>query len=265
MAGTNDDAAAEFTSEFESDSLAVVARRGDTVVRRSGYWTPAVHALLRHLEEIGFPESIRVRGLDDEGNELVSYIAGVSGMGAWAKVVPETGLVEFARLVRRYHDAIAGWTPDPHLPWLTEHRAMRPDEIVTHGDLGPWNTVWLGDRIVGLLDWDQAGPRTAMHDVAYALEYAVPFRDDGECLDWLGYPEPPDRGRRMRVFADAYGLDSTDGLFEAVLAEQEQTRDSHVALAERGMEPHATWIREGFVTAQQHRIDWTRANRALFA
>ena len=32
----------------------VVYRRGDVVIRDAGPWTPAVHALLRHLEDAGF-------------------------------------------------------------------------------------------------------------------------------------------------------------------------------------------------------------------
>ena len=33
----------------------VVYRRGSVVIRETGPWTPAVHALLRHLEEVASP------------------------------------------------------------------------------------------------------------------------------------------------------------------------------------------------------------------
>jgi hypothetical protein len=249
---------------FDSDSLRVVARRGDTVVRRTGWWTPAVHALLAHLEAVGFPESVRLLGIDERGDEVLGYIEGVSGVAAWAEVVPERGLVEYARLIRRYHDAVRGWEPPAGLPWMTEDHPLRPGELITHGDVGPWNTVWRDGRPVGLLDWDLAGPRPALYDVAYALDYVAPFRSDEEAVRDLAHPSPPDRARRMRVFAEAYGLDSTDGLYDAVLEEQLATRRYTIELAARGLQPHGEWIANGFLAAQDARIAWTRAHRHLF-
>lgn len=250
--------------EFESDSLRVIGRIGSTVVRRTGWWSGAVHDLLTHLEATGFAESVRFLGLDSQGNEILTYIEGVSGLHAWQQVVPEDGLREYARLIRRYHDAVAGYVPPDDAEWMTEPHPLRDGEIITHGDVGPWNTVWRNGRAVGLLDWDLAGPRPAVYDVAYALEYSAPFRSDEDAMRDLGYPGPPDRARRMRVFAEAYGLDGVDGLYEAVLAEQEATRAYTEALAARGLEPHREWIDNGFLDAQDARIRWTREHRHLF-
>ena len=250
--------------EFLSDSLRVVGRIGTTVVRRTGWWSPAVQALLVHLEEAGFAESVRFLGIDGDGNEVLTYIDGVSGIAAWRKVVPEAGLREYARLIRRYHDAVLGYVPPADAEWMTERHALRPGEIVTHGDVGPWNLVWQGDTAVGLLDWDLAGPRPPIHDVAYALEYSAPFRSDEDAMAQIGFAEPPDRAARVRTFAEAYGLESTEGLVDAVLAEQEATLRYTLALAERGLHPHSEWIANGFVAAQEARIAWTRDNRALF-
>lgn len=260
MSSTFDDAALEFLS----DSLRVVGRIGSTVVRRTGWWSPAVHDLLGHLERVGFAESVRFLGLDAAGNEVLTYIEGTSGVRAWAEVVPESGLAEYARLIRRYHDAVQDYMPPADREWMTEAHGLRVGEIITHGDVGPWNTVWRDGRAVGLLDWDLAGPRPALHDIGYALEYATPFRDDAFCVEQLAYPEPPDRARRMRVFAGAYGLASVDGLVDAVIAQQEATLRYTARLAERGLHPHTEWMAGGFADAQQARIDWSRANRHLF-
>lgn len=223
----------------------------------------AVHALLTGLEAIGFPESVRLLGLDEDGNEVLAYIEGVSGLDGWAEVVPEEGLRRYARLIRRYHDAIRDWTP-AELEWMTEAHPLRPGEIITHGDVGPWNVGWRDGEPVGLLDWDLAGSRPARYDVAYALDYTVPFRSDEDAMRDLAYPEPPDRARRVRIFAEAYGLDTTDGLHDAVLEEQLATRRYTTALAEPGMQPHRRWIDEGFLDAQDARIAWARAHRHLF-
>ena len=74
------------------------------------------------------------------------------------------------------------------------------------GDFGPWNGVWHGERIAGLIDFDHARPAPPVFDIAYALEYAAPCRDDFECLRWLRYPQPPDRRRRIEIFCDADGI-----------------------------------------------------------
>ncbi|MER7212701.1 aminoglycoside phosphotransferase family protein [Streptosporangium sp. NPDC000239] len=122
--------------------------------------------------------------------------------------------------------------------------------MICHGDFGPWNIVWQGERPVGILDWDYARPRPRLHDIAYALEYVAPFRDDAECLRWLRYPTPPDRRHRLELFATAYGLTSTTGLIDAVIDVQrdviEQVRRPPTASSTRraygwhGAEPTAT-------------------------
>ena len=250
--------------EFESDSLRVVARDGSVVVRRTGWWSPAVHDLLLHLERVGFSESARYLGTDPDGNERLAYVDGVSGLAAWREIVPEAGLRQYAGLIRRYHDVVRGYRPPADAEWMTERRPPRPGEIITHGDLGAWNMVWRDGVIVGLLDWDQAGPRPALHDIAYALDYSVPFRSDEDAMEEIGFPAPPDRAARLRMFADAYGLLSTDGLVDAVLEEQRATLDATVARAARGLHPHVEWVRDGFICEQQDRIAWTERNRHLF-
>jgi hypothetical protein len=253
----------EVDPELESDSLRVVRRDGPVVVRRAGWWSPAVHALLLHLEQVGFPESVRFLGVDADGHERLAYIEGTSGMDAWLEVVPEAGLRAYAALLRRYHDAVRSYRPAADAEWMAARGPGEAGELLTHGDVGPWNTVWRDGVPVGLLDWDQAAPRPALHDVAYALEYAVPFRSDEDAMSQIGFPAPPDRRLRIAVFAEAYGLPSTDGLVDAVIEEQRETLRTTVRLAERGLHPHVEWVRDGFVEAQERRIAWTEGNRAL--
>lgn len=53
-----------------------VYRRGDVVIRDTGPWAGTVHALLRHLEDVGFGGTPRLvgAGFDERGRETLVYI-----------------------------------------------------------------------------------------------------------------------------------------------------------------------------------------------
>ncbi|GIF00012.1 aminoglycoside phosphotransferase family protein [Paractinoplanes rishiriensis] len=241
-----------------------VVRVGDTVRRPLHPWSPAIHELLRHLEAVGFPHAPRVLGIDAEGREVLTYLEGDSGPQAWARVVDESGLVGMARLLRDLHAAVREFRPRGDAVWAGRVAAPRAGELICHGDFGPWNLVWRGTRPVGILDWDYAWPNRPLHDVAYALEYVAPFRPDDECVRWLRYPGTPDRRRRVELFAEAYGLTSTDGLVDEVIAQQQQVLDRARRLAAEGREPQLTWERDGVLTETAARITWSRQHRHLF-
>jgi hypothetical protein len=219
------------------------------------FWSPAVHGLLRHLEAAGFPSPRLVEVDGDE--EVLSWIDGESGAGGWAKIVDDAGLRRWALFLRRYHDAVTNYSPDPRSVWSSGPGGCNPGEVVCHGDFGPWNGVWVGDEIVGLLDFDHARPAPPLFDIAYALEYAAPFRDDNECTRWLGYVEPPDRGGRIEVFCDAYGIAVPNDIVKRVADEQRTVLQHCEALGQRGIEPQATWIRDGYAETVRSRIAWT--------
>src|SRR5437868_6676408 len=49
---------------------------GRAVHRRAGPWTPAVHDLLRHLEQVGFGGVPGALGTDEDGREVLTYVPG---------------------------------------------------------------------------------------------------------------------------------------------------------------------------------------------
>jgi hypothetical protein len=236
---------------------------GERVVRRAYPWAPTVHALLRYVTANGFdavPEPIDI----GDGHETLRFTPGESGPAGWVKVVPDEGLRTFGRFLRRYHDATVGFEPpSPGAPWAFRSGAARPGEVICHGDVGPWNVVWRGVEPVGLLDFDFAGPGDRMLDVTGALEYVAPFCDDEECVKWRAYPEPPNRRRRIALFAEAYGLSGTDGLVEAVIERQELGIYQVRTLAARGFEPQRTWVRGGALDELAARVRWSREHLTL--
>ena len=79
-----------------------MSKVSDTVRRGTGPWTPAVHALIRHLERVGFDGAPRVLGTDERGREFLSYVPGDTAERASREAVPQRVLAEVGRLLRRY-------------------------------------------------------------------------------------------------------------------------------------------------------------------
>jgi hypothetical protein len=241
-----------------------IERIDETVHRPTHHWTPAVHDLLNYLQSVGFPYSPKVLGFDDDGREILSYIDGQSGADGWAKIVSDDGLRKFAKLLRTYHDAIAGYKPSANAEWACVIGAPKDGQIICHGDFGPWNIVWNGDEPVGIVDWDLVVPAEPRFDVLYALEYSAPFRDDETALKWHHFPEVPNRKHRIEVFAEAYGLTELGDVVGDVAATQRKVAGFEKQLAERGLQPQVEWVANDDLEVVEQRAQWTENNRSLF-
>src|SRR5205823_2972231 len=57
-------------------NVSEVVQVGGTIRRSTGPWSPAVHAVLRHLEEAGFDGAPRFRGIDGQGREILTRLEG---------------------------------------------------------------------------------------------------------------------------------------------------------------------------------------------
>ncbi len=80
-----------------------------------------------------------------------------------------------------------------------------PGEVVSHGDLGPWNTVYRDGVPVAFIDWDSAEPVEPVADLAAAAWAFVPLAPPAQ-LAQAGFDPLPDLPERLRLFVDAYGL-----------------------------------------------------------
>jgi hypothetical protein len=232
-----------------------------TVRRRRRWWTPAVHHLLAHLQDCGFAESPRVIGFDDRGREMLSFIEGDSGREAGSRVSSLDGLANFAALLRRFHDVIRDYEPPPDADWALPATTDAPATGVCHGDFAPWNMVWIGEEPIGIIDFDLAHPAPLRHDVAYALSYSVPFRDDATTRRMLSVDDVPDRRHRVEVFAEAYGV-SDEGLVEQVVARQQKYAHDVEVLAQRGFV--AQWTTRESIRRNHEIARWVADNQRLF-
>jgi hypothetical protein len=122
-----------------------VLRRGGTVVRPPGSWTPAVHALLRHLEQAGFTGAPRVvgDGYDGQGREVLTFIEGTfvhpgvwSDDGIWQAGHPWPFRAEAvqAQVTPDSADAAPLWAlawRARSAAWMIRHRALLEKAITT--------------------------------------------------------------------------------------------------------------------------------------
>ncbi len=176
-------------------------RIGRTVRRTTGAWTESVHGLLRHLREHGVLEAPEVFGYDERGREVLTFLPGrVPDVDR--EVLDDATLVDGIGWVRRFHDVVADYRVDG--TWRNVHRPMRPDEVVCHHDVAPYNVTLssstFGERVVGVFDWDMAGPGRPIDDLAFAAWNWVPLTRD------LG---PEFSARRLEKMAAAYDTEIT--------------------------------------------------------
>ena len=121
-------------------NLSASVRIGDTVHRRAGPWTPAVHALLAYLHRVGFGLVPEPLGMDEQGRAVLLFIPG-EVHGGWPDPLPswmfedQVTLTAAAKLLRRYHDVLEGFVPPPDGRW----RSVAPGahEVVCHNDWSP--------------------------------------------------------------------------------------------------------------------------------
>jgi aminoglycoside phosphotransferase (APT) family kinase protein len=162
-----------------------VVRVGDTVRRPPVFATQLMRDVLIHLERVGFEGAPRWFGIDEQGRDILSWIDGETVSDCRGIVWSDEQLGASARLLLRYHDAVA------HVP------LAGGEEVVCHGDFGPWNLIWRAGLPFAVIDFDNARPGPRINDIGYALWKHLN----------LGLVElpPHEQARRARVFVDAYG------------------------------------------------------------
>jgi Phosphotransferase enzyme family len=185
-----------------------IVRIGDTVRRPLRPFSLTIQAYLAHLRDAGFTGAPLPLGVDELGREVLSFVPGdVPRNPLPAETAGDDVLVALARLIRSLHEASAGWVPPPDAVWggtpANPGRVAAHTELVSHRDYYPGNVVFRDGLPVALIDFDLAKPTTRLYDMANALWYWAPFRDPRDRSAAFVDADIP---RRVKVFADAYGM-----------------------------------------------------------
>jgi thiamine kinase-like enzyme len=145
-------------------------------------------------------------GIDADGRERLRFIEGdvpVPPFPGWAQT--DDALASVAALLHRFHDASGSFDPAGST-WSDELADPQGGTVVCHNDVCLENVVFRGGVAVGLLDFDFAAPGRPVYDLAQFARMCIPV-DDPVNGARLGFA-PADAAARLRLVADAYGLDA---------------------------------------------------------
>ena len=204
-----------------------VARKANTVLRPTGYWSPSVHELLIYLEKQGFEGAPGFIGIDDSNREVLTFIPGEVPGNDYPELEPymwsDDTLAGVARLLRRFHDATEGSALLTMGKWQLNYPDAREHEVICHNDAALYNVVFRNGAPVALIDYDMAGPGPRMWDIAYSLYTSVPLGsfspDDssGKTVDYQSHLHAAERRRRIHLFFEAYGISVPHDLHQWII------------------------------------------------
>jgi aminoglycoside phosphotransferase (APT) family kinase protein len=182
-----------------------VVRVGPHVLRPSTQHTGSIHAYLRAVRLAGFDGAPTPIGIDEDGRERLGFIDGevpVAPYPDWSQ--SDRALASIAVLLRGLHDAARAFEPQG-LKWNDSLADPAGGTLVCHNDVELSNVVFRDGIAVALLDFEFAAPGRPVYDLAHLARLCVPIDDefDQARLGW----RPADRPARLRLVADAYGLD----------------------------------------------------------
>ena len=227
--------------------LGGAVRVGDTVRRSAGFWTPAVAALLRHLEDKGFESAPRFVGIDDRGREILTYIDGetVGERRPWPSWTHEdTTLDQVGDWLREFHEAVADFEPPVDASWRFGG-PWSAGLIVGHNDAAPYNAVWRNGSLAGFIDWEMSAPVTRDWDLAHVAFSWVPLHARS-VVEPEGFTDFDRRSARLRRLLARYRWDGDAADFIGTVQARALSMASGLReLAQTGDRDAARLVREG--------------------
>ena len=205
-----------------------IVRVGNTVRRLPKRNAAFVHELLLWLEDQSFHFAPRFLGTDEQGRDILSYLEGDTWPDSGSELSDDL-LVQATRVIRRYHDLTAG------------SRLAQGHDIVAHHELGPHNTIFQQNQLVGIIDWDDAAPGTRLRDLSNAVYNYV------DVSHWSNQTADI-QARRIRLMCAAYGWDDPIALVNDVEADVQQALRTHEQAGRTGaikvFQEEVTWMRQ---------------------
>jgi hypothetical protein len=242
-----------------------VTRSGGHVLRPCGPYSGSVRDFLLSLRTAGFEGAPVPAGMAEDGRERFVFIEGDVALPPypdWAQ--SDEALASVAVLLRRFHGAAQSFDPSGG-PWSTELADPAGGLIICHNDVCLENVVFRDGTAAALLDFDFAAPGRPIYDLAQFARLCVPI-DDEVSAGRLGW-HPVGKPARLRLAADAYGLDATARRqLVAVLADSIARGGTFVRRRVESGDPNfiSMWNAMGGMERFDRRRRWWAAQRQNF-
>ncbi|OJJ21153.1 hypothetical protein BKI52_11330 [marine bacterium AO1-C] len=244
-----------------SGSLNTVTRIGDTIRRSMHEWTPTVTHFLDYLVQKGIKEVPTSLGIDTQGREIQTFIIGEVALRPWPSILKmNEGLEIITRFVKRYHtvQVEVDYVPPKDAVWYAPDARYQPGDIIRHGDLGPWNTLWTGSTLQGVIDWDFIEPGKPIEDLAQLAWYWVPLRG-AQGWQEAGFEQAPNYQMRLTTICETYGVNRAD-LIDAVLYLQIKEMKRLERFGRKGVHPWVMYYQRGDLATLEAEYNWLKTH-----
>jgi hypothetical protein len=211
------------------------------------------------LRDNGFTAVPEPLGRDAAGREILRWIDGAVATAPYPDWTRTDGfLISVARLLRRMHDASAGFDPSG-CGRSEELSDSAGGTVMCHNDLCLENLVARDGEVVAFLDFDFLAPGRAIVDVVSTTRFVVPLRSRLRRDPWQ---EDDEVFRRVRLFADAYELSDADRRCFADALDERRTIGERFVLrrANRGEPLFAHWLSEAGTAKLRAEREWVDTN-----
>jgi hypothetical protein len=243
-----------------------VVRDGPHVLRPASPHTASIHAFLRAVRATGFAGAPIPVGVDDDGRERLEFIEGdvpVPPYPDWSQ--SDAALASLARLLRGLHDAARTFDPSRYA-WSDALADPAKGPVVCHNDVELSNVVFRNGVAVAFIDFEFAAPGRPIYDLAQLARLCVPIdaEQDRARMGWRSNDQPA----RLRMVADAYGLDLLGRAELPAAIDDALTRvESAVRRSVDTGDPNYVelWDRTGGQDRFDRRRRWWADHRAEFA
>lgn len=206
---------------------------------------------------MGFGGAPRLLGTDGT-DEVLSLLYGEPAFAPWPEALRAAdGVGELGRWLRGYHEAVRTFRPPADAHWQGQEEEWRPGMVIRHGDLGPWNSIWDGGRLVGFIDWDFAAPGHAIDDLAQLAWYVVPLRPV-EQQRRASVTDFSTLRARLDALCTAYG-ERSEAVIEVLEALQSREAARIERLGGQGIEPWAGFLARGDAAEMLAEQCWIRS------
>ncbi|MEL6639933.1 MAG: aminoglycoside phosphotransferase family protein [Pseudomonadota bacterium] len=175
----------------------------------------AATALLNQLEAAGVSGVPRARGYDTKGRRILSWLPGATAFPKemWTKTVTLTSAAE---RLRQIHDASRPLLTDSHT-WAITTPGPEEEMVIGHSDFAPYNMVFADDgAVIGVFDFDLAGPAPRVKDLAYLAWWLVPFGEQVADMRAATGRDVKHGSIRLHMLCAAYGVNPDMALLDAI-------------------------------------------------